>query len=290
MPLSHKPGQYLQVSHAAMAGLAYLDLHAATGDREFLDAALKIAQTLKSTQLPDGRWYFRVDAMTGKMVEDYTSDQAEAICFLDALARNHGRRELIPIVERATQWMLSNPVKTNHWQQQWDDVGLQPPYRNLEFYDAAFFAMHLLRYATPQNGYRQVAEDLFRYIEDQFVLWENSYNPQFIAPGVQEQYLCYITIDWHAAHFIRLCMAMHQATGDAIYLKKAAAMADTLTVIQHADGYFPTWMRQTPAKEPETLGTIDYSGLWPNCMSYTAEVLIKLDLYLAQQKTGSMGR
>lgn len=290
MPLSHKPGQYLQVSRTAMAGLAYLDLHAATGDREFLDAALRIAQTLKNTQLPDGRWNFRVEPKTGKLAEDYTSDQAEAIWFLDALAREYGRKELAPVIERAVNWMLENPVKSNHWQQQWDDVALQPPCRNLEFYDTAFFAMYLLRHATPRNEYRQTAEKLFRYVEDQFVLWENSYNPQFIAPGVQEQYLCYITIDWHAAHFIRLCMAMHEATGEEIYLQKARAMADTLTVIQHPDGYFPTWMRQTPAKNGEDLGKIDYSGLWPNCMSYTAEMLIKLDRYLSLRKARAFAK
>jgi hypothetical protein len=125
---------------------------------------------------------------------------------------------------------------------------------------------------------------LFRYVEDQFVLWENSFDRSFITPGVQEQYLCYKTIDWHAAHFVRLCRAMHEATGEEIYLRKARAMADTLSAVQHPDGYYPTWMTQQPASQPAELGQINYRDLWPNCMSYTAETMIKFGLYLRNQK------
>ena len=273
MPLSHGPGKYLQVSRTAMAGLAFLDLHAATGEKPFLQAAMRIADALKATQLPDGRWHFRVDPRTGKMAEDYTSDQAEAIWFLDGLIDRHGRKDLSGTRDKAVQWMLDHPVKTHHWQQQWDDVGVCAPYTNLEFYDTVFFGLFLLKHATARNGYRRIAGELFRYVEDQFVLWESSYEPAFLSPGVKEQYVCYITIDWHAAHFIRFCMAMHGATGEAVYLAKARAMADKLTAVQHAEGYYPTWMRRKGSG-------VDYGGIWPNCSSYTGEVLIKLGGYI----------
>ena len=273
MPLSHKPGRYLQISRTAMAGMAYLDLSAATGDATFRDAAMRIADTLKATQLPDGRWYFRVDPRTGTMAEDYTSDQAQAISFLDDLADRYGRQDLAAARDKAVRWMLANPVKTRLWQQQWDDVPLKEPYTNLEFYDTVFFGLFLLKHATPQNGYQQTAAELYRYVEDQFVLWENSYNPEFVSPSVKEQYLCYIPIDWHAAHFIRFSTAMHQATGQAIYLEKARAMADVLTKVQHAEGYYPTWMRRKGAG-------MDYSDIWPNCTSYTGEMLMKLGRYV----------
>jgi hypothetical protein len=283
LPLSHPPGKTLQVSRAAMAGSAYLDLHEATKEKAYLEAAFCIAETLAATQLPDGRWYFRVDPKTGKMAGDYTSDQAEAIWFLDELIRLHGRQAWAPARDRAVRWMLDNPVKTRHWQQQWDDVGVLPPYKNLEFYDTVYFAQVLLRHATPQNDYRRIAADLFRYVEDQFVLWENSFNRKFIAPSVLEQYVCYISIDWHAAHFIRLCQAMHEATGEDVYLKKARVMADTLTAVQHPDGHFPTWMRTKRPSEGGALDDIDYGDLWPNCMSYTAEILIRFGTYLDKQ-------
>jgi hypothetical protein len=281
MPPSHASG-VLQVSRTAMAGMAYLDLHRATKGAEFIDAAQRIANTLKATQLPEGRWVFRVNPADGRVLEDYTSDQAQAILFLDDLADHHGRKDLAGARDRAVSWMLDNPVKTRHWQQQWDDVGTCAPYSNLEFYDAALFALYLLRHATPENGYRRIACDLFRYIEDQFVLWENSCDRKFVVPGVLEQYQCYEVIDWHAAHVIRLCQALHEATGEAVYLNKARALADTLTVVQHAQGYYPTWMRYKPVQDPAAPREIDYGALWPNCMSYAAEVLMKFSRYDAR--------
>ena len=131
--------------------------------------------------------------------------------------------------------------------------------------DTAIFALHLLHHATPENHYREIAVDLFRWIEDQFVLWESSLDASFITPGVQEQYKYYITIDWHAAHFIRLCQAMHQATGEELYLKKATAMADSLTRVQNPKGYFATLMQRLPATQPEQPGPVSFGigKLWP---------------------------
>jgi hypothetical protein len=75
VPMSHSPRKF-QVARGGMAGMAYLDLHAATRDKTWLDAATRIADTLKKNQLPEGRWPFRVEPQTGKVLEDYTSDQA----------------------------------------------------------------------------------------------------------------------------------------------------------------------------------------------------------------------
>ena len=82
MPRSHA-GETLQICRAGMVGLAYLDLSVVTGDRAFLEAASAIAASLKARQLPEGRWPFRVNARTGSVLEDYTSDQAEAILLLE---------------------------------------------------------------------------------------------------------------------------------------------------------------------------------------------------------------
>jgi hypothetical protein len=294
MPLSHTyqitrygdPSDVwpLQIPRSAMVGSAFLAIAAATGDPVFRDAAMQIAATLQRTQLTDGHWHWRVNPKTDRILEEYSSDQVAQILFLDQLIRDHGGKDLIAIRNRAVQWMFANPVTTHRWEAQWDDVEPCPDYMNLEWYDAGLFILYLLRHATPVNDYLGIAKDLFHFIEDQFVFWENGYDASFITPGVQEQYVCYVTIDWHASHYIRLCQAMHEFTGEAIYLQKARAMADTLTVIQHPDGYYPTWMRQNPVKGRGTLGEIPYINVWQNCMSYTAETLIRLGRYLQTGK------
>jgi hypothetical protein len=284
VPMSHHP-QVFQVARGAMAGMAYLDLYAATRDKTWLAAATRIADTLKKNQLPEGRWFFRVEPKTGKVLEDYTSDQAEAILLLDELVRDHGRKDLQETLDKAVRWMLENPCKTFHWQQQWDDVGTVMPYGNLSWYDTALFIEYLLRHATPQNHYEAVAEDLVRYIEDQFVEWEPVGNE--ITPGVREQYVCYPIIDWHCAHYIRVCMDFHAKTKDDVWLKKAQALADTLTAVQHPSGFYPTWMNHKPSKEaPTELKDVNYGGIWPNCSSYAGEILLRLGEYVK----GAAGR
>lgn len=294
LPVSHLKGiphragatNVLQVCRAPMAGLAYLELHKATKSPALLDAAMRIADTLKSTQLPEGRWYFRVEPQTGAMVEDYTSDQANAILFFDDLIENHGRDDLAEARDKAVKWMFENPVKTHLWQNQWDDMMEAAPYQNLDFFAAARFAEYLLRHASPENGYMQTALALFNYVEDQFVFWENSHDASWIVPSVAEQYWCYRPIDAHAGHYIRFCLAMHKATGVDIYMRKAKTMSDTLTAIQHPDGYYATFIDyQKPVKvpgKPDEIGEIEFGGVWINCTAYVAESLLKLERRLAE--------
>ena len=279
VPMSHNP-KVFQVVRGGMAGMAYLDLYAATRDTTWLDAASRIADTLKKNQLPEGRWPFRIEPRTGKVLEDYTSDQAEAILLLDELLRNHGRKDLQETLDKAVRWMLENPCKTFQWQQQWDDVGTNGPYRNLSWFDTALFIEYLLRHATPQNDYEATAKGLARYIEDQFVEWEPVGNE--ITPGVREQYVCYPIIDRHTARTTSVfCMNFHAKTKDDVWLKKACAMADTLTAIQHANGFYPTWMNHKPSKEaPTELKDINYNDIWPNCSSYAGEMLLRLGEYV----------
>jgi hypothetical protein len=76
---------------------------------------------------------------------------------------------------------------------------------------------------------------------------------------------------------------LHTYTKENIYLDKAKAIADTLTVTQHPDGFYPTWMYYTASKEnPDTMerGEIFYGDIWANCTSYTGEMLMKFGAYL----------
>ena len=282
VPMSHNP-KVFQVGRGGMAGMAYLDLYGVTKDKAWLEAAMRIADTLKKNQLPEGRWPWRVEPKTGKVLEDYTSDQAEAIVLLDALIRDRGRKDLQETCDKAVAWTLENPCKTYLWQHQWDDMRLYPPYVNLSWYDTALFIEYLLRHATPKNDYEKIARALMQYIENQFVEWEPTGNE--ITPGVREQYQCYSIIDWHGAHYIRVCMDFHAKTREDVWLKKARTMADTLTAVQHPDGFYPTWMNHKPSKEaPGELKDINYRDVWPNCSSYSGEILLRLEEYLRKER------
>jgi maltose/maltodextrin transport system substrate-binding protein len=304
-PAGH-PGQAcLQIPRCCWVASTYLRVAEATGERRFLEAAERIADTLKKTQRKDGSWPFRVVPTSGKVIVDYTSDQAEAILLLDELAVRCGRKDLIAFRDRAVAWMLENPCKTFQWQQEFEDVVPFPPYQNLEWMDASFFIQYLLRNDTPKNGYLRVAEEIFRYIEDQFVEWEpvadlpdtfatpekDRGDYRFITPGVREQYKCYDLIDAHMSFYIRLCTAFHAKTHDAQYLAKAKALADTLSATQHPDGYFPSWMVYKPVTgRPQDLSDIGYVNPWYNCVAYDAAGLLEFADYLSTVKPDSKAK
>lgn len=76
-------------------------------------------------------------------------------------------------------------------------------------------------------------------------------------------------------------MNFHAKTKDEAWLKKARALADTLTAVQHVSGFYPTWMSHKPSKDaPGELKDINYVDLWPNCSSYDGEMLLRLDEYI----------
>ncbi len=81
--------------------------------------------------------------------------------------------------------------------------------------------------------------------------------------------------------YLSACIAFHARTREEVWLKKARAMADTLTAIQHPDGFYPTFMTHKPSKEnPAELGSINYGGIWPNCTAQTGYRLLLLGEYL----------
>lgn len=281
----HGENTVIQPARLGLLGEAYLDAYAVNHDPRVLDAAMKMADTLKARQKPVGRWPFRVNAQTGETVIDYTSDQVEVVTFLERLIADHGRADLQPTVDRAVTWTLANPARTYRWEGQYDDMAGFDPYQGLEWYDTGFFILYLLRHADELNGYQGLAEDLLRYIEDQFIVW--GFSPEYITPGALEQYNCYQFVDYSIAHYIRICMGFHRATGNNVYLRKAKVMANTLTQLQHPDGWFacqhPT--HAGDASKPGQLGTIQWRPKWglnylPNCSAYAAEMLIRFDAYL----------
>jgi maltose/maltodextrin transport system substrate-binding protein len=274
MPLSHNSKGSLQVDRGGLAGAAYLQLYAVTQDKSWLEAASRIADTLKKNQFPEGRWPLRVEPQTGKVLSDYTAAQPESFLLLDELIRNHGRKDLGETLGKSVAWMLENPCKTYFWTSGFEDCGGAEE-RSLTGVDAIYFIEYLLRNAAAGNHYERTARDLMNYVEDQFVEWEPTGNQ--ITPGVREQYRCYINEDAIVGLYIGACMAFHAKTREEVWLKKARAMADTLTAIQHPDGFYPTFMTHKPSKEnPTELKGINYGDIWPNCSAYAGWMLLRL--------------
>ena len=279
----------LQPDRGGIAGTSLLKLYAVTKEAKFLNAAVKIADAFKSTQLPDGRWVYRVNAKTGIVTDDYTSDQTEQILFLDRLVNEHGRQDFAACRDKAVQWMLENPAKTMLWPNSYEDTGtLKGPYANQQHWDTEYFIRYLMRHATPVNGYRELAEKLCQYVEDQFVIWETSGLPMWMGPGAKEKY-SFPKVDV-CGPLLRMYQDMHQGTGNPLYLEKAKLIANALTRYQLPNGFYPTFPVYGPGPDGTFAASsqanadsgqrVVWHGIWPNNVAYTGQWLLEFAHYL----------
>ena len=279
----HMSAQNYMTSSGAESGLCYLSVYKATGDRKYLDAAVRIAETYAERQRSDGSWPLFVRVSDGSEVTENTMIPTMVVDFLDRLAPAAKTDRFDAMRARALAWIESNPVRTWNWQGQFEDVKPLPPYENLTKHDGCDYAIHLLRSAPNDPAKRALALDLLRFAEDQFIMWAQppSERPgkqsadgvaatkpnRWLLPCVLEQYRCYAPVCASSAKLIRTYLAAYGVTRDRLHLEKARALAATLTRTQanaKAPGRFLTWVMQP-------------SGLmWFNCELLAIEALQEL--------------
>lgn len=258
------PANYM-TNCGAEGGGYFLDVYAATKDEKYLHAAVRIAETYAKQQRDDGSWLLFVTPRDGKAVTDNILIPTLVIEFLERLAHVMQERRFNVVRDKAIAWMMQNPVRTWNWQGQFEDVQPQPPYENLTKHEAGDFAIHLLETAPQDAAMRQLALDLIRFAEDQFVMWSqppadtpNKQNDdgtaaartkRWLLPCVLEQYRCWAPVCASSAKLMRMYLAAYRATQDPLHLEKAKALASTLTHTQStpkAPGRYQTWVMQNP--------------------------------------------
>jgi len=264
----------------AQVGDCYLDLFDATNDAEFFQAAVRIAETYRKTQLPGGTWYLMADGRSGKRLgmEMVPMDMPgfNVVDFLDRLGVQYGRREFLPVRDAAVKWIKDNTLRTFDFTGQFEDTGSDHvPYSNLSGNTAAAIASYLFRHANEDPSSIALAEDALRLEEDVFIEWEQPFNRDlFTRPETQfkkdlftpcafEQYLCYTSVDCSAAFFMDACLAGYQATAKKQYLAKALSFANAMTVLQEGSGgTIPTWWNPSRIDD-----------VWPNCPALCARMM-----------------
>jgi len=273
-------GQFMMIYPAEVA-VNYLDLFDITHDPVFFRAATKIASTYLKLQLPSGTWKLKLRE-NGKPVNDNDCIPLPMITLFDRLHSQYKLEEYQASRDRAFNWIMDNPVKTYDWSGQFEDVALFEPYRNLTKHEACSFAIYLFDRAKENPSYRNIAEEIVRFSEDQFVIWEKpmpqkgqDVNKWFI-PCALEQYNFYVPIDASASKLIAAYQKAAEVTGEKIYLAKAIELANAMTVAQLPDtGKYPTYWEVEEAKT---------SPGWINCAWYDAIVMFDLCDFLNEVK------
>lgn len=282
-------GKNITLFRAARVGEAMLALHDAFGDAKFFDYACHLAEVFVKLQSEDGSWPYRVNPLTGEVVEQYTSSAITPAHLLKRLAgrldtagRKLEAEAYAAASERAVRWVLENPVKTRLWQGAYEDVdtGHSKPYKNLQNWDVNETIRFLVEGGKQHPEWLPVAEELNEFIEDQFVVWREEISSVTVrcpTPAVLEQYTCYHPMEVHTGHWLRSLLALHRGTGKQEYLDKAVASANAIVRGQQKSGAFSTWgFDQRFGRE---LFLLD----WPGCNAVAAEALLQMEEYLLKE-------
>ncbi len=257
------------------AGIAFLALAQATGEQKYFDAALTIADFYKENMHPAGSWYLLYDCDSGKPLKDNLCLEFRFVKFFRSLYEVTKQEMWLELSEAHYRYISEVCLKDYNWEGQFEDVPVTGNYRNLTHFTANKMISHIAENSASDPEQVEVAKDLMRYIEDQFVVWGEfaywSERPpkEHHTPAGLEQYLCYVPIDSSTATIIRGFMNMYRLTRERLYLEKAMALADTITRFQDESGMIPTFF----VDENCEYGRFNY---WINCQIETTGVLLEL--------------
>ncbi len=259
--------------YPAEAALAYLDLYDATKDEKYMTAVRKIADRYMKLRLKQGTWYQILNPISGKPAAPNLLVPTYIIEFFDRLKNQYGISDYAEARDKAFNWIMANTMKTYNWQGQFEDVGAKKPYEDQSNPDVTKMAEIMFASSGEHPEYIELAKDLLRFAEDQFVVWDRRdaiARPNWALPGALEQYVCYTSINASNTAFINAYIAAYKATGDEIYKAKLIALADTLTHAWKGFGEteIPTWMNYG-----------EESNNWVNCSMISALTLIACEKY-----------
>ena len=270
--------------YPAHAGLMYLKLEKATGDKKYLDEAVKIGKYFLKTVEQNGSWYLVRSCKTGEpLTENYVAPIEAVVPFLSELYSRTGEECWKNLCDNAVKYVFDTQLKTYNWEGQFEDSPLSTNYINLTHYAPVALATYLAKNKGDEKSL-ELAKELMRFAEDQFVIWKRPYpwghltpdgstpydTSLWHTPAALEQYGWYVPIDASTSNLALGFLALYQAGCGDLYLAKARALTDQLTRVQKPDGRIPThWMNRPDAE----------ANFWFNCMFESCRTLAVMAEY-----------
>lgn len=270
------------IFYPAHSANIYLDLYDATKDERYKNAAIRIASTYQKIQETSGTWKLKIQS-DGKPVTEVDCIPIEIIQFLDRLSEQYGVKEYVTVRNKAYKWLWKNPMVTFNWSGQFEDVAPVAPYQDLSKDEATAVATYLFNHQKENPSFIQKADELLRYCEDQFVIWEKPIpldKHRWPTPCVLEQYFCYTPIDASVANLIGTYLNGYRATKNNLYLAKAIELANSVTATQDANSgrYATFWTEGEKDANPDIID-------WLNCTSHIARMMLAMDKLMNEIST-----
>jgi hypothetical protein len=275
---------------ASRTAVSYLDLYDATKDDMFFRAATDIADTYVKNQTEEGTWSLMVDAKSGKPVTPNLCLPVENLMLFDRLIQQYHLERFQNARDKCFRWLMDNPMRTYNWSGQFEDQTMGAvEYHNLTEHDAVLMGIYLFEHHKENRSYVKWAEELIRFGEDQFVVWEQPLNANpdggkkirnsenwLPYPCVLEQYHYYVPICASASKMIVGFTKAYEVTGNTLYLAKACSLANSLTLVQMDEGpnaglYLTAW-----GIEARKQWNKPFEYYWVNCLMRDVRAMLFL--------------
>jgi hypothetical protein len=262
---------FLQPDKAGSFGYELVHLYKKTGDEKYLDAAVKIANTLASKVQPgDGvssPWPFKVHAVNGE-----TGILVDQVVWYEGMDRDLKKsnkknkkssyttfwtgtlnlfEELIHLnkgnvtayknaFDTAAKWMKDYPAKTNKWGPFFEDI---PRWSDTQI-NAITYAMFIMEHPNLDPDWKKTVNNIFQWVYRE--LGNKEYLKYRVVP-IDEQTAYRKPGNSHSARQASVELMYWERTGDTTYVRNAVRQLSWATYMVDHDGknFYPTnaiWM------------------------------------------------
>lgn len=263
---------FLQPDKAGSFGFELAKLYKKTGDEKYLNAAVKIANTLAGKVQPgdsaNSPWPFKVNATTGEpglivldqevwyegmdkdlksknkktMLSTYTSFWTGTLeLFLQLIDLKKGNAEAYEkAFNMALNWMKNYPAKTNKWGPFFEDV---PRWSDTQI-NAITYAMFLMQHPEFDTKWKETVKNIFQWVHNE--LGDKEFKKYGVIV-IDEQTAYRVPGNSHSSRQASMELMYWEKTGDTSYVRNAIRQLNWATYMVDKDGknFYPTndiWM------------------------------------------------
>ncbi|MHA4807404.1 hypothetical protein ACX0G9_04840 [Flavitalea flava] len=249
----------LQPDKAGSLGFELVRLYKKTGETKYLEAAVKIANTMaanvKAGDIRHSPWPFKVNAVTGEIpdlgVNDFYKDPRKAIYTTNWVGTLELFSELIKLQKGNTvshkkafavalNWMKTYPEVTNDWGPFFEDV---PGYSKTQI-NATTYAMYVMENPELYTDWKKTVTGIFDWVHRTF---NNKDWSKYGVTITNEQTAYPVPGNSHTARQGSMELLYWALTGDTTLTRNAVRELIWATYAVDNDGknYYPTndvWM------------------------------------------------
>jgi len=262
---------YLQPDKAGSFGFELVKLYKKTDNEKYLNAAIRIANTLAAKVQPgdndNSPWPFKVNAETGEpgilldkvqwyegMSDDwkksdqvhkksvYTTNWTGSLGLFEELINldKENKNAYQEAFDITISWLKSYPAKTNKWGPFFEDV---PRWSDTQI-NGITYAMFIMEHQDLNPDWKETVNNIFKWV------YKELGNEQYKNYGVictNEQTAYRVPGNSHSSRQASMELMYWEKTGDTTYVRNAVRQLNWATYMVDTDGknFYPTnaiWM------------------------------------------------